>query len=644
MTNGQKLILFVVFLIVVYNYSSPNFCWYSANSLRIAIVVVVSKGTDLKNYEIALNSLECYARTQKYNFIIAIDSDYESVCKQKNNLFRRHCIVTKILPNYDALLFLDADIGVVNPTRRIEEFLEEGVDVTFYDRFFNVEIATGSYILRNTPYAVNLINGFADYESKLPNSFHGADNGAFHMYLAHHLFPYAKTELKNCQKIWNNSKNFADVFIYESCIRTMLGASTNFGKIKIFRKAEGWVRDAWLTGGMWSQNDFMLHGWKTKQLKNIPKNGISSTRMNYNQWYSPFLGQFDISKCSPSNLTWIYNQKLIGKSEHLKESLEEYEQIVAKELFDNGIAIVVVVSKGTDPKNYEIALNSLECYAKTQNYDYILAIDSDYDAVCKQNDKLFRRHCVVTKILPNYDALLFLDADIGVVNPKRRIEEFLEDGVDVTFYDRFFNVEIAIGSYILRNTPYAINLINGFADYESKLPNSFHGTENGAIHMYLAQHLFPYATIELENCQKIWNNSKNFADVFIYESCIRTMLGASTNFGKIKVFRKAEGWVRDAWLTGGMWSQNDFMLHGWKTKQLKNIPKNGISSSRMNYNQWYSPFSGQFDISKCSPSNLTWMHKSELVGKSEDLKDSLITYQKIVAKELFDNGYRKMNI
>ncbi|CAI5452206.1 unnamed protein product [Caenorhabditis angaria] len=306
------------------------------------------------------------------------------------------------------------------------------------------------------------------------------------------------------------------------------------------------------------------------------------------------------------------------------------------------IAIVVVLTKDTSVNDYKIAIDSLICYSKIQEYSFILAKDSDYP--CPHNDKFFRRHCVIAHILPEFDVVVFVDADIGVVNPNRRIEEFLEDGIDVAFYDRFFNVEIMAGSYIARNTTYAYELIKGFADYEYKLPNSFHGTDNGAIHMYLAQHLFPYAKIELKNCQKIWNNSKNFADVFIYESCIRTMLGASTNFGKIKIFRKAEGWVRDAWLTGGMWSQNDFMLHGWKTKQLKNIPKNGISSSRMNYNQWYSPFSGQFDISKCSPSNLTWIYNSEFVGNPENLRESLNEYQKVVAKEIIENGYKKINI
>ena len=47
------------------------------------------------------------------------------------------------------------------------------------------------------------------------------------------------------------------------------------GKLRIYRRAHGWVRDAYLTTDGWSEHDFMLHGWKAQ---NIDIGG----------WQSPF--------------------------------------------------------------------------------------------------------------------------------------------------------------------------------------------------------------------------------------------------------------------------------------------------------------------------------------------------------------------
>ncbi|CAB03436.3 Nucleotide-diphospho-sugar transferase domain-containing protein [Caenorhabditis elegans] len=337
-------ILVLIFIIVIL-FETQNYPIISKTdpSLRIAIVMVFSKNTNLKNYEIALQTIKCYCKIHNYTFVQLLDTDFN--CPHKDKFFRRHCTVAKVLPSYDAVLFLDADIGVVNPKRKIEEFLEEGVDVTFVNRFYNWEISAGFYLARNTQYAVDLLNGFANYEFKLPFSFHGTDNGALHMYLAEHLFPDASAESNICKKAYSESKSYRDLFTFEACIKSLFGVGTRFGKVRIMKKVvylfifcfkntqfrgTGWARDGWLTSMMWHPDlDFMIHGWKTNQLRKTPNMTMRPVQMGRSQWYNPLAGPTDLEKCGPHNSTWSYDPRMLGNKDRIVDSLRAFEQKIA---------------------------------------------------------------------------------------------------------------------------------------------------------------------------------------------------------------------------------------------------------------------------------------------------------------------------
>uniref|UniRef100_A0A1I7TGF0 Glyco_transf_7C domain-containing protein n=1 Tax=Caenorhabditis tropicalis TaxID=1561998 RepID=A0A1I7TGF0_9PELO len=88
----------------------------------------------------------------------------------------------------------------------------------------------------------------------------------------------------------------------------------------------GHIRDTWLTSGVWSpERDFMIHGWKTPKLAEVPEGRIFPIQMSNTKWYSPFSGDFDLEKCGLGNTTWNYNEKLIGSREDVEYGLRKYE-------------------------------------------------------------------------------------------------------------------------------------------------------------------------------------------------------------------------------------------------------------------------------------------------------------------------------
>ncbi|VDO30123.1 unnamed protein product [Heligmosomoides polygyrus] len=112
------------------------------------------------------------------------------------------------------------------------------------------------------------------------------------------VLPSATQETKNCDRIWRNATGYESYLAYVSCVKQTLGATRLWpGKIRIYRRAHGWVRDGFITTDKWSDADFMLHGWKTQEV-------------GHEGWESPFRKNLDPSLCGP-NLTgwdWIPNK------------------------------------------------------------------------------------------------------------------------------------------------------------------------------------------------------------------------------------------------------------------------------------------------------------------------------------------------
>uniref|UniRef100_A0A7E4V689 Nucleotid_trans domain-containing protein n=1 Tax=Panagrellus redivivus TaxID=6233 RepID=A0A7E4V689_PANRE len=245
------------------------------------------------------------------------------------------------------------------------------------------------------------------------------------------------------------------------------------------------------------------------------------------------------------------------------------------------IGILIIVGDDHNDTDYRLALDSTQCYAAMHGYDFkIERITPEWKKRCPETDFMFARHCVASHLLHRHEWTLFLDADVGVINPNRFLDDYINEasnGTDLIFYDRFFCWEIAAGSYFVRNTSFSQQFLMKFAELEGgDLPNSFHGRDNGAIHWLFVREFFPNTSSQVDpsSCMAIWRESTDFVDLFVFEACTRLIFGEVRYFhaapenggpGIVELLPKGTGWMRDIWLTQSKVSPDtDFMIHGLK--------------------------------------------------------------------------------
>uniref|UniRef100_A0A914GVW0 Uncharacterized protein n=1 Tax=Globodera rostochiensis TaxID=31243 RepID=A0A914GVW0_GLORO len=319
------------------------------------------------------------------------------------------------------------------------------------------------------------------------------------------------------------------------------------------------------------------------------------------------------------------------------------------------VAIVSVLDSAAALSEFQLALSTVRCYCQRSpaRYAHFVLFSPPPPTTSTVGDKcdligdfMFRRHCVMSAWLakhPSYEWILFLDADMAVVNPFHDVEEFVTDsGIELVLLERMFNFEIMAGSYLAKNTPFARNFLLSWANYFYRLPKSFHGTDNGAIHALMMDN---FADVSSKNaCQHLWNESRNFADLFIFEACTRFHTNrrkdknGTFEGGKVKLLAKGQGWVRDAGHTKSKFSSRDFMLHGWKNSTF----------NRRTFNPWTNPFSdGQrFDSpEQCAANGSTtaWKYRDGFLVSEESIGkvlDGLIRR----TREEYENTLRKLKL
>ncbi|KAL7080105.1 hypothetical protein ACQ4LE_000335 [Meloidogyne hapla] len=338
------------------------------NSEKIWVIVIVDNTHHLSNYNLAQNTLKCYCQLNGYHLEVINTSEMveeTNNCKQKDFYFRRHCIFANFLSSHSNdikfAFFLDADIGVINPNHSFEEFLEgkKDFDLIFYERIFNGEIMAGSYILKNTNFAREFLYYWADYYFRMPNSFHGTDNGAIHaVFLDLFCDENCSEKRRVCLDLWNVSFDFDTLLPFTLCAKYILGprnvlnsiSNTKLkskGKVLLltdFRKY--WARDGWLTGNCWSSRDFLIHGWQSRRLNRQTFAGWNSPfsfqRIEYSTKENKIKNYQNCSNPLEAFKEWPYKDTFIWTNEQIEKEIEriidkrnkEQMEILMKIVFD----------------------------------------------------------------------------------------------------------------------------------------------------------------------------------------------------------------------------------------------------------------------------------------------------------------------
>ncbi|KAI6226526.1 hypothetical protein M3Y99_01283200 [Aphelenchoides fujianensis] len=280
------------------------------NRREIALVVIVDNNRTAADYALALSTVRCYALLFGYPLIeveLEHEREHRAACAGEDFMFRRHCVITRLMverPAVEWFVFLDADMSVVNPDRLLEEFVDERADL-FYDRLFNNEIAAGSYVARNSPFARAFLRRWAAYESPATaGSRMWRDNGVIsEVFLDFFCGDCAPDWRRRCEELRQTMSTYDELVRYESCARALLGdaewrRSPN-GTLRQLSGGRGyWVRDGWLTGSN-------------------KRNG---------EWTSPFVAEFfPPARCADrrsAHLLWAYRPEFRTTIAETSEQLE----------------------------------------------------------------------------------------------------------------------------------------------------------------------------------------------------------------------------------------------------------------------------------------------------------------------------------
>ncbi|XP_057297380.1 uncharacterized protein LOC130627642 [Hydractinia symbiolongicarpus] len=250
---------------------------------KIAIVSAVTAGNYVRDtVNSAVQSVRCYAKLKRYDLLLIQeekDGTYTGLngwtipkqCLQKDvSLAKKRRFVAQLLYYYDYIVHLDADTGVVNARHCFEEYITPGIDVFLLERIHSGEIQSGNYIVKNSTYARNFL--MDSYRRMVdPKKVENAE-----LVFEFHSRVVNKAGIIKCQQNYT-------YYNYVRCVKRTMNGQMVFENFKVYRRADGFVRDAWASNFFWSEKDFLLHAIKYKDDVLFTKT-ISSVDCSNSTW------------------------------------------------------------------------------------------------------------------------------------------------------------------------------------------------------------------------------------------------------------------------------------------------------------------------------------------------------------------------
>uniref|UniRef100_A0A914PFE1 Nucleotide-diphospho-sugar transferase domain-containing protein n=1 Tax=Panagrolaimus davidi TaxID=227884 RepID=A0A914PFE1_9BILA len=266
--------------------------------------------------------------------------EMQKLCPQKHIWFQRICVPMRILqlnPEIKYLFFFDADIGVINPKHRLEDYINPKYDLSFYERVFNYDIMTGSFIIKNTKFAIKFIQDWMELEKSFIREYGANDQAAIHQTLLNLYYPNDPRKEK-CEKIWTSSDNktLEGHTQFVGCARSIMDDRMELDKIIIYPKGshKAWVRDIWLTQSEWAPRDFMLHDIEDFKISNDPIQLKRDPRYFPNPFISDAVFHSSLCTAEKGLDCWKYNSTLIKTDKIIDEKIEKKAKEVRKKYLE----------------------------------------------------------------------------------------------------------------------------------------------------------------------------------------------------------------------------------------------------------------------------------------------------------------------
>ncbi|VDM77056.1 unnamed protein product [Strongylus vulgaris] len=166
--------------------------------------------------------------------------------------------------------------------------------------------------VRNTQWSKQFLQELASWEFRRRPGWSNLENDILLKYLSYKLIPGGMLDYTECLEHWRRMYNYD---ISSPCPRLVLGFQRFWpGKVRIYRKAHGWAREAFVSSNFWTDSDFMLHDWEEDSAEDV--------------WISPYHDEHDPSVCAVKEKGWKWLPNKYINSSVVRSDLRALEEMI----------------------------------------------------------------------------------------------------------------------------------------------------------------------------------------------------------------------------------------------------------------------------------------------------------------------------